>query len=89
MRRTQRTGNFFLCLLINLLINPEGLVPAAILFALHFILDLSLWWAALALALWVLWHLLWTLALSWVSRAGNIPDLPKENKNPYSAVKRK
>ena len=35
MRRTRRSGGFFLCLLLNLLLNWEGVIPAALLFALH------------------------------------------------------
>ncbi len=38
MRRTKRHRGFFLTLLINLLLNLEGLVPAILLAALHFLL---------------------------------------------------
>ena len=31
MRRTKRGGGFFLCLLLNLLLNWEGVIPAALL----------------------------------------------------------
>ena len=31
MRRTRRSGGFFLCLLLNLLLNWEGAIPAALL----------------------------------------------------------
>lgn len=30
MRRTRRSGGFFLCLLLNLLLNWEGVIPAAL-----------------------------------------------------------
>ena len=51
MRRTRRSGGFFLCLLLNLLLNWEGVIPAALLFALHRWRGWLLWWAGLALAL--------------------------------------
>ena len=51
MRRTRRSGGFFLCLLLNLLLNWEGVIPAALLFALHRWRGWPLWGAGLALAL--------------------------------------
>ena len=59
MRRTRRSGGFFLCLLLNLLLNWEGVIPAALLFALHRWRGWPLWWAGLALALWIGGILLW------------------------------
>ena len=47
MRRTRRSGGFFLCLLLNLLLNWEGVIPAALLFALHRWRGWPLWWAGL------------------------------------------
>ena len=61
MRRTRRSGGFFLCLLLNLLLNWEGVIPAALLFALHRCSGWPLWWAGLALALWIGGILLWML----------------------------
>lgn len=84
MRRTRRSGGFFLCLLLNLLLNWEGVLPAALLFALHQLRGWPLWWAGLALALWIGGILLWTLFLSWASECGSRRDPPRENKNPYS-----
>ena len=87
MRRARRSGGFFLCLLLNLFLNPEGMIPAAILLVLHFWLGWSFWWAVLALGLWILWITFRKLVLSWANRCGNTPDRPTENKNPYSAGK--
>lgn len=84
MRRTQRDGSFLFCLLINILLNLEGLIPAGILLILHFLLGWSIWWVVFALGLWILGLILWMLVIGWASRCGNTPDLPKENKNPYS-----
>lgn len=84
MRRTKRSGSFMLCLLFNMLLNLEGLVPAAVLFALHLILKWSVWWSAMAAALWIMWLILWMHFLGFAGRCGSTSDLPKENKNPYS-----
>lgn len=85
MRSTTRSGNFFLCLLFNLLLNYEGIIPAAILTGMHFWADWPLWWAAAAFAAWVLWLIVWMYFIGWATRCGNAPDAPRENKNPYSA----
>ncbi len=87
MRRTHRSGGFFLSLLINMLLNAEGVIPAAVLLGLHFWLGWSLWWAAGALALWIVWLCLGTLLLGWANRCGNAPVPEQRNKNPYSAKK--
>ena len=73
MRRTRRSGGFFLCLLLNLLLNWEGVIPAA------------LWWAGLSLALWIGGLIVWMLVIGWASDCGSRRDEPRENKNPYSA----
>lgn len=89
MRRTKRSGSFILCLLFNMLMNVEGLIPAAVLLVLHFLFDWSVWWSVLAAALWIVWLILWMLFIGWSGRCGSTPDLPKENKNPYSVGNKK
>lgn len=84
MRRTNRGGSFLLCLLINLLLNLEWSIPAWILLALHFWLDISLWWFAGGLAAWILPVLSGMWLMGWARSCGNEKDPPKENKNPYS-----
>ena len=74
MRRTRRSGGFFLCLLLNLLLNWEGVIPAALLFALHRWRGWPLWWAGLALALWIGGILLWMLVIGWASDCGSRRD---------------
>lgn len=59
MRRTKRNGSFLLCLLINMLLNLDGLLPAAVLLVLHFVLDWSFWWAVIAAGLWLAGLILW------------------------------
>ena len=84
MRRTSRDSGLWLCFVINLFLNAEAAIPAVVLFILHFCIGLSLWWAALALGLWIIYALVITFFFSWVSKCGSEPLPPKENKNPYS-----
>ena len=88
MRRTKRTGNFFLCLLFNMMLNFEGTIPAWILLILHFCIGISIFWFWLALALWIIYLLVWMKIIGWAGRCST-PDPPKENKNPYSAGRKK
>ena len=89
MRRTTRSGSFALCLLLNMLLNLKGLIPAAVLLALHFIFKWSVWWAVLAAGLWIVWLILRMLFVGFAAKCGNTPDPPKENKNPYSVGNQK
>ncbi len=83
MRRSHHS-NFILAFILTLLFNLEGLIPALILLALHFLFGISLWWSAGALALWIGIILLRMLFLSWAGRCSR-PDPPKKNKNPHSS----
>ena len=85
MRRTRRSGGFFLCLLLNVLLNWEGAIPAALLLALHRWRGWPLWWAGLALALWIGGILLWMLVIGWASDCGSRRDGPRQHKHPYSS----
>lgn len=85
MRRTKRNGGFLLCLLINMLLNFEGIIPAAVLLVLHFVLGWSFWWAVAAFGAWLVWLIFWMKFIDWAGQCGNTPDPPKQNKNPYSA----
>lgn len=87
MRRTKRAGSFLLCLLINLLLNLEGSIPAWVLLGLHFWLDISIWWYIGGLLLWVLRILIGMWLMGWAIDCGKQKDPPKENKNPYSVKK--
>ena len=87
MRRTKRSGGFIICLLFNMLINLEWSIPAWILLALHFWLDISIWWFVGALAFWILSIISWMSIMGWAADCSNTPDPPKENKNPYSVKK--
>ena len=84
MRRTDRVGNFLLCLLINLILNAERSIPAWILLALHLWLDISIWWFIGALIVWIASVLIGMWIMGWVADCASHKDPPKENKNPYS-----
>jgi hypothetical protein len=72
-------------LLINLCFNLEWSIPAWILLALHFWLNISIWWFVAALGAWVLLMILWMRLIGWAAGCSAHRDPPKENKNPYSA----
>ena len=89
MRKTNRSGSFLLCLLFNMLLNLEGLIPASVFLALHFIMKWSIWWAVLAAGLWIVYLILWMLFMRFAAKSSNTLDPPKENKNPYSVGNKK
>ena len=88
MRTPRVDGNFFLALLINMIFNLEGTIPAWILLVLHFIIGLSIKWFWIALGIWMIGLMLWMwicgCVYGWAAKCGNTPDPPKKNVNPYS-----
>ena len=84
MKSTKRSGNFLLCLVLNMLLNLEWSIPAWILLAVHFWLDISILWFVGGLAFWILRILAGMWLMGWAVACGNEKDPPKENKNPYS-----
>ena len=89
MKRIRKDGNFFLCLVINIIFNLDGTVPAWILLILHYALGWSIKWFWLALAIWLASIIIRMEIISWAARCGNTSDKPKENKNPYSVKQSK
>ena len=87
VRQTKYSGCFLIVLLFNILINIEWSLPAWILLILHFVIDLSIWWFIAALALWIVFILLWMLVIGAAAKCGSEPTPYRENKNPYSAGK--
>lgn len=85
MRSTKRSGGFIICLLFNCVLNLDGLIPAAILLALHFIFDISYLWSIGAALIWLAVIVIKMLFFRWVNTCSNEIDKPKKNKNPYSA----
>ena len=53
-------------LLINMILNAEGLIPSLILLVLHFLLDISILWFVGALAVWILGLVFWMLVISMI-----------------------
>lgn len=88
-KRPQVNGGFFAALGINLIFDLEWTIPAWILLVLHFVFDISILWFIGAIALWVVGVGVKTAVFSWLIREGNRPELPKENKNPYSSTEYK
>ena len=83
MHKWREHRNLLICLLLNMMFNLDGTIPAWILLALHFWLGLSIWWFWLALGLWFLLIVLRMALFAWANSYAT-PDRPKENKNPYS-----
>ena len=84
MKRLRNSGNFFLALLVNMILNLEWTIPAWLLLVCHFFFAWSIRWFWIALGVWLLNILLWMDIMGWAARCGREKDLPKENKNPYS-----
>ena len=84
----KRIGEFFACILFNMLINLEWTIPAWILLAMHFIFGWNILWFWIALGVWFVSILLWMEVIGWASRCST-PNAPKENKNPYSVGNKK
>lgn len=89
MRTVKRKTNIVSTILFNLLLNLEGLLPALIFLALHFIFDISIVWAGGFAAFWLTRIIVKTLLLSFACRCGNEKTPYRENKNPYSVKKEK
>ncbi len=86
MKKNRPKGNgFFSALLINLIFDLNWSIPAWLLLAAYFIFKISIWWFVGALAVWIIGVAIKTAIFSWLVHVGNIPDPPKENKNPYSS----
>lgn len=88
MRKTSRTGSFFLVLLFNIMLNFRLTIPGWILLILHFIIPQYIkWWYCLVyFGVFLLYMLVWMLILwglgAW---ANSVPPAPKpKNLNPYS-----
>ena len=87
MRRIKKSGSFLLCLVINLLLNLEWSIPAWVLLALHFWLEISIWWSIGGFAFWLLSVLADMWIIGWATSCSSEKDPPKDNKNPYSKKK--
>ena len=89
MKKTAYTGTFFLCLLINIVLNFRLTVPGWILLILHFIFPaVSVWWSVGYFGAFLLYMLIWQLVWRLIGRIGasakEVP--PPKNLNPYSVT---
>lgn len=88
MRRTSRSGSFFLVLLFNILLNFRLTIPGWILLILSFIIPqyIKWWYALIYFGVFLLYMIVWMLILwglgAWANSAPPTP--PVQNKNPYS-----
>lgn len=88
MKKTSRTGPFFMVLLFNILINFRLTIPGWILLVLSFIIPqyIKWWYALIYFGAFLLYMLIWMLILwaigAWANTAEPTPK-PK-NTNPYS-----
>lgn len=89
MRTSKRSGGFLICLLFNILLNPEGLILSAVLVAFHFAFGWSMWWAAAVFGIWLAWMIIRMLIIGWANKCGNSTEIKRENKNPYSVGQNK
>ena len=88
MRKTSRSGPFFIMLLLNIWLNFRLTIPGWILLGLHFIIPQYIkWWYCLVyFGVFLLFMLIWMLIIWGIGRwARSAPPTPPiENKNPYS-----
>ena len=87
MKKTSYTGTFFLCLLINIVLNFRLTIPGWILLVLHFIFpSVSIWWFVGYMGAFLLYMLIWQLVWRLIGRIGasakEVP--PPKNINPDS-----
>ena len=88
MRKVKRAGGFLLSLLFNMLLNARGLISAAVLLVLHYVLRVPIWLTFAALGIWIAAMIARMLFFGWAGRCFAIPDSSKEHINPYSAGKK-
>ncbi len=67
MRRLKGLGRLLVNILVNMLLDPKGAIPAGITLALHFLAELPLWWTAAAVGLWALGIVLRMAFVRWAS----------------------
>ena len=90
MRKTTRSGSFFLILMFNIMLNFRLTIPGWILLILHFIIPQYIkWWYCLVyFGAFLLYMIIWMLVIRGIIRWARSapPTEPVENKNPYSVT---
>ena len=69
MRKMKRVGGFLLSLLFNMLLNARGLIPAAVLLVLHYVLRVPIWLSFAALGIWIAAMIARMLFFGWALRS--------------------
>ena len=88
MRKTSRTGSFFVVYFFNVLLNLRLTIPGWILLVLSFIIPqyIKWWYGLIYFGAFFIYILVWMMILRalgrWVGTAEPAP--PIVNKNPYS-----
>ncbi len=81
----QSTGSFLFCLLISLVLNLEGLIPAVIALVLYLLFKFPPLWVVYTMAgIWILVIIVQLLVIRWA--ASKPPRQTGSNKNPYSST---
>ena len=84
MRRTSRKGGFLLCLLLNILLNLDGLILPILLLIGHFAFGIPLWLTFVAIALWLGSMIIYMLVFGWYyNQDSDLPEKSKQVNNPY------
>lgn len=83
-RHIQSAGNFLFCLIISLVLNLQGLIPAVIALVLYLWLGFPPLWIVFTLAgIWFFIILVQLLVIRWAASGPSKPS--GSNKNPYSS----
>ncbi len=84
MKKTDKDLGIILAIIINLVLNLEWSIPAWIALILYFTIHIPIYIFWALLLIWILWIVLTTIFLGYITKLGNERDMEKENKNPYS-----
>ncbi len=85
MRRATSSDGFLIGYIISVMWNIGWGLLALILWALHYLLGLPLFFTFIALAVWLLKALVATSLVYWAASSAADPTPKRENRNPYSA----
>lgn len=83
MRRTSHNGGFWICFIINVVLNFEGAIPGVILLVCYFVFGIPWWLSLIAFAIWILGIIIWMFVIGWAGSCSS-ESRPTKNKNPYS-----
>ena len=85
MKKADGSRSVIVCFLLNLVLNYQLGLAAAILLVLHLLMDLPILLAWVVFAAWMLLAMVLTYLVKWGNESAGQKAPPKENKNPYSA----